>query len=109
MAIGEIIRSAVLPIIPICDPGAYLGDEAEYTVYNCTELPDDYGDDAPQAMRYLVQLHWFLPIGVNPTDKKRRLRQALHGAGLTYPTVMDSSTLTAQHFVLECEGCDGDV
>ena len=109
MELGEIIRAAIVPIVSICDPAIYTGDAAEYTTYSFTELPDNYGDDAPGAMRYLVQVHWFLPAGINPEGKKRRIKQALFAAGMTYPEVENASELDVQHFIFECEATDGNI
>ena len=60
------VRAAVLPIVKICDPGAYRGKAQEYCVYSLFRKPALHGDDRPRAMRYLVTVHWFLPISVNP-------------------------------------------
>lgn len=105
---GELIRAAVLPIVPVCDPVTYDGDAKEYCTYNMTEIPVHFGDNAPEAIRYLVQVHWFLPVGTDPTAKKRRLKRALAEIG-TYPEVENASDLKGQHFVFEFEAVDGDV
>lgn len=62
----------MLPIVPVCEPAVYGGDEERYCIYNATELPAGFGDDAPQAVRYLMQLHFFCPLLGNPLVLKER-------------------------------------
>lgn len=117
--INQRIIQAVTPVVLTCVPGTYhpdVGEEATtYCTFNYTEMPDDFGDDAPGAMRYLVQVHLYAPwktaAGVsNDTMATRKsLRQALFAAGFTYPSVEDASDKEYQHFVFECEDFDGEV
>ena len=109
MSIDATIRNAITPIVPIVKPNIYTGSETEYIVFNYSELPTLHADNHPNAMRYLVQVHWFCPGNVNPSAKKKRIRQALHGAGFTYPSTTNASDGEGQHFVFETEYCDGDV
>ena len=103
---AERVRAAVLPIVPVCDPGVYQGNEAEYCTYQLTRQPTHHGDDVPHVMRYLVLVHWFLPPEINPEEKLTQLCRALAQVG-TYPTVEDASDLTSQHFVFELQAADG--
>jgi hypothetical protein len=109
MSINTIIRAAITPIVPECVPDQYTGTATEYCTFNYSELPDAFGDDSPHAIRYLVQLHYFLPTGVNPYTKKKQLKNALLNAGFTYPSVTNASDADGQHYALECEYSDGDV
>lgn len=114
MSINSELISALTPIIPVVKPDAYrpLPNETpatEYIVFNYTELPTLHADNEPHAMRYLVQVHYFCPWNVNPSSKKKRIRQALHGAGFTYPSTTNASDDDGQHFVFEAEYLDGDV
>jgi len=114
MGIDEIIQSAVTPIVPRCAPKQYSGKDLEYCVYHYTELPDDFGDDEPQAIRYTVQLHWFFPWrpGISAdagiVGKKQKLRRALADAGFTWPTVTPAGDEEWEHYVFECEYADGE-
>lgn len=111
---SEMIR-AVTPIVPICVPEIYSGEEKEYCTFTYTELPICFGDNAPQALRYLVTLNWFLPWtdakgrAVNPLKKKRQIKNVLMGAGFTYPGVVCISDAGGQGYVFECEYLDGDI
>lgn len=108
MAAMEIVKNAVETAGVRAYANVYSGGDAEYCTINCTELPDDYGDDTPGAIRYLTQVHWFAPNGVNPRARKRAIIRALVGVGCTYPQVTDASDLDGLHFVFECEYADGD-
>ena len=112
--INQRIIEAVLPVVSVCVPDVYDPDPTEtpadkYCIFNYTEMPDDFGDDAPGAMRYLCQLHYYAPLGVNTISTRKELRRALHGAGFTYPSVDNATDGDAQHFIFEFEDCDGEV
>lgn len=111
----EIIRQAVTPLVPVCVPNQYGGAALEYAVYNYSEIPDAFGDDAPNAVRYLVQVHWFYPWAQGASaqaaavEKRRALRRALAAAGMTWPTVTPAGDRDYEHYVFECEYADGSV
>ena len=109
MSINSTIRAAITPIVPECVPDQYSGTATEYCTFNYSEIPDAFGDESPEAIRYLVQLHYFLPTGANPYAKKKQLKNALLSAGFAYPSVTNASDSDGQHYVLESEYCDGDV
>ena len=100
------VRAAVLPIVPICDPGAYRGRAQEYCVYSMFRRPADFGDDRPGAMIYEISVHYFLPISLNPERRLSALQSALGALG-TWPTVEDASDLEGQHYVLELQAAAG--
>lgn len=107
MSIEERILQTVKPIVPEVRPDLYTGDSTEYCTYNLDELPEGHGDDRPRAVRCLVQVHYFLPLGRSPMKTRRALARALLGAGFTYPTVTNASDSDSQHWVLECEWVEG--
>ena len=114
MSINETINKAVTPIVPVCVPDAYRPDAGEtpaevYCVFNYTESPDVFGDDEPQAIRYLIQLHLYLPLGQTPIRLKRQLRRAMLDAGLAVGDYTNASDLKGQHYVLECQTLDLEV
>ena len=109
MVIDEQIVAAVTPVVAECVPDHYTGDALEYCTYNFDELPVAHGDNQPHAIRYLVQLHWYLPLGRRPLTTKRALRRAILAAGFTYPSVENASDELGQHFVFEFEAVDGEV
>ena len=90
MSINETIIQAVTPIVPVC-------------------VPDVFGDDEPQAIRYLIQLHLYLPLGQTPIRLKRQLRRAMLDAGLAVGDYTNASDLEGQHYVLECQALDLEV
>jgi hypothetical protein len=106
--IDDLIKSAVDPIVP-CFPDVYEGSELTYSTYNYNELPVSHGDNAPEAVRYLIQVHLFAPTGTNAATLRRRIKNALLGIGCTYPTATNMSDADGQHWILECDYVDGDV
>ena len=108
MATDERIVAAVTPIVAICEPDMYTPESGEavaeeYCTYNVNSVPSAFGDDRAALTTELVQIHWYLPNGVRPTEKKRQLCRALQEAGFTYPTVENAGDSTGQHWVFECE------
>lgn len=109
MSINSRIIEAVTPLVPVCVPDLYDGDAEIYCTFNGTETPDGFGDDGPQAIRWLMQLHLFAPRRQNVLGMKRSLCRRLWKAGFTYPSVANASDSDGQHYVLEFEELDGDV
>lgn len=110
MDVLTMLKSAITPIVAECHPGSYAGNAAEYIVTNCTELPIFFGDDEPQAMKYLVQVHWFFPPHMNYRAKKKQLCKAISNAGFAYPTMIPVATdANKSHITFETEACDGDL
>ena len=109
MSMEKRIRDAVTPIVPECVAIAYTGSEPVYCIYNMTEVPDGFGDNRARAIRYLVQLHLFLPFRQDPSPLKIGLRRAIVGARFTTPAITNASDGEGQHYVFEFEGVDGEV
>ena len=105
-SINERIRKAVTPIVPVCVPDFYKGDAAEYCTFNYEEIPGGHGGNGPTVIRYLIQLHYFLPPGRSPVRKKRELARAILAAGFTYPEIHNASDGEDQHWAFEFEGLD---
>lgn len=104
------IRAAVEPLVAVCVPDLYTGDVEEYCTYNYNEIPAAFGDSRPHAVRYLVQVHWFLPLKKRPQPKKRQLGRALGATHLfTWPTVENASDELGQHYVYEFQAVDTEV
>lgn len=107
-SIGERIEAAVTPIVPVCVSRLYGGDAEEYCTYNYTENPDSFGDDAPEAMRCSVQVHWLFPWRPKISEtaetrtKKKALRRALAEV-MTFPTVTSAGDSEWEHYVFEGE------
>lgn len=114
MDINEAIIQAVIPIVPVCVPDIYRPDagtkpEEVYCVFNYTEIPDCFGDNEPEAVRYLVQLHLYLPLGMSPVARKRKLRRAVLDMGCAVGDFLNLTDADGQHHVLEFEYADGEV
>lgn len=103
MSINQIIKQAVEPVVPICVPVLYDGNEEVYTTFDVNTIGADFGDDAPAHEINLVQVHLFAPFGVNTIDIRRKIKRALFDAGMTWPVEEDATDEDGQHFVFECE------
>ena len=116
MSVNSIIKTALQPLIPNPDPATptvtadiYKGTAREYITFNYTELPELHAEGKPNIIRYLIQIHWWLPLKTSITAKKKQIKNALKNAGFTYPSVVNASDGDGQHYVFECEVFDGDV
>lgn len=107
MTVAERIMAAVTPVVPECEPDVYYGDAAEYCTFNADETHTLYADDKPQVIVHLVQVHWFLPLGVNPETKKRQIARSLTDLGFSSPDITNASDKDGQHYVFECEYEEG--
>ena len=96
MSINSTIRAAVTPIVAVCKPDVYIPAQGEtpateYCTFNYSELPEVFADGKPDAIRYLVQLHWMFPKDTIPFSKKKQIKNALLNSGFTYPSVTNAS------------------
>lgn len=102
MSVNGILKTALEPIAPV-KADAYEGYTKEYLTFGYNSIPADYGDDEPAHERILIQVHYFAPQGVNTLAKRRCIKAALRGAGMTWPACTNASDGNGQHFVFECE------
>ena len=108
MSLNEEIRSVVTPIVPVCDPDYYGGEQKTYCTFGYTEIPANPGDNVPQAYRCLVDLHLFLPRGESSVVIRRTLRRSITAVDTwTAPTITNASDESGQHFVFEFEAIGG--
>ena len=106
--IGTVLQTALESVFPaVVFPNVYAGDEEEYIVWNYSTIPEVHADGAPRAARYLVQVHYYLPHGKNPSASLVALDEALAAAGFTWPDLTNATDDEGQHYVLGCEYCDG--
>ena len=96
--------AALSPLFPgaawpnTCETGAL-----EYVTWNAYTVPQVYAERLPAAARYPTQVHYFLPHGVDPTQKKLEIQRALFDGGFTWPSITNASDRDGQHYVFECE------
>ena len=106
--VAEAIQAALTPIFPdAVFPQLYTGQLLEYAVWNYSVVGEAWAEGAPQAARYLVQAHYYLPHGKDPRPTLLRMEQALFEKRFTWPIPTDASDAEGQHWVLECEYADG--
>lgn len=93
------IRMAMAGICDVVEPQVYTGDAQEYIVFNCSEYPLEFADDAPQMVGHSIQIHLFMPLKVNPNEKKESIKNAVFAAGFSYPSIQDVTDEEGQHYV----------
>lgn len=103
MDLDAYVRGVVTPIVPVCLPEDYEGEEPEYCSFSIRERGGAFGDDAADALVCELMLHWYLPPHQDPNARKRQIRRALQEAGFTAPVVTNASDEDGGHFVFECE------
>lgn len=101
MTINELIIAAVTPVVAVCVPGIYDGDEKVYCTFNYDESGVLFAGDEPQMTVYAVQIHLYLPADINPLKIKRDLTRALIFADFERPTVIEAGEGDGQHYVFE--------
>ena len=101
--IDTTIRTALAPLGLPVEPNDYDGEEREYISFVYSELGVIYADGKPDAIRYLVSIHWYLPRGKNPEIGKNRIRNLLLDAGATWPNIVNASDKEGQHYAFSCE------
>lgn len=109
MSIDELLETAVSAIVPACAPNRYNGNVTTYATWNYSTIPVVFADSKPDAARYLIQVHLFLPFNTNPNSIKLQLARSLHSYGMTYPSITPAHDKAGQHYVFECEYTDGGV
>lgn len=105
--LNQRIIEAVGPVAGVCVPDLYLGEQETYCTFNFTELPEGLGDNGMRAVRYLVQVHLFLPLKAKSVALRHQLRDALMAAGFTAQTITNATDKVSQHYVYEFEDVGG--
>ncbi len=103
MNVNERITQALAPTGWLVVPDEKLADTKQYFVFNYVSLGDNFGDDAPQHERYLVQIHIFCPSTLDTVALRQQAKRLLFEAGFTFPNLISASDADGQHWVLECE------
>lgn len=96
------IRTALMGICDFIVPQVYTGDAQEYIVFNYSEYPLEFADNAPQSIGYSVQVHYFCPLKKNPNAIKDDIQNSLFTAGFSYPSIQDVTDEEGQHYVFSC-------
>ena len=101
----KIIDALAFLKIPVAE-SFYDGKEEEYITFETPiDSGADFGDDEPGKIIVQVRVHWWIPIKKNYLAVKKKIRNALHDAGFTFPYVRilpDPDTLI-RHVLFECE------
>ena len=93
------IRTALTGICDVIVPQVYTGDATEYIVFNYSEYPLEFADNAPHTVGYSIQVHLFMPLKANPNTMKNSIQNVLFTAGFSYPSIQDVTDGDGQHYV----------
>lgn len=97
------LKTALAPFGIDLESNIYQGTAKKYIAYNYTTIPMDFGDDAPERERYLIQVHVFAPLNENINALVRDIKSALFAADFSWPESVNASTADERHIVLETE------
>ena len=101
--IDEKIRSALLPFGDPVEKAIYQSTAKRYYSFNYNTIGAAYADDAPEHVRYLIQVHLFMPLKEEDLAQKEATQAALYNAGFTWPDVFDATDEGRRHIIFECE------
>lgn len=109
MSINSEIIAAVEDIAPCYPWEAYEGSQdkklSRYFVFNYDVVPCTFGDNDAPLERYLIQLHYFCPLGENTVRLRRQIKRSIATTeGFTIPSETNASDKAGQHYVFEFEG-----
>lgn len=114
MTVNERIKAALAPLGFPVKPDRYKGGAEAYFVFNYTTMGACFADDTPKYERYLIQVHYFCPMGVNTIATRKRVKRLLFEAGFTWPEEVNAADESMQkndddkqHYVFECETVEG--
>ena len=74
-----------------------------YFVFNYDSTGDNFGDDAPNNERYLIQIHLFCPPDKDTVELIGKVKKLLFENDFTFPEMINDSDEEAQHLIFECE------
>lgn len=107
MTIEKRIRDALLTFGDPVQKGIYLGSSEKWFTFGYTTVPEVYGDDKPDAVRHLIDVHFFAPWTYDTAKRIPKVCLALESAGFTYPVVTSAGDQEGQHIVFDCEYAGG--
>lgn len=107
MSINQRIMDALSDFGYPVSPTVYEGEAEQYFVFNYSTMGADFGDDAPQQEKYLVQVHFFCSPSFNSVGRAKQIKRKLFAAGFTWPEMTNASDRDGQHLVFECEAAEG--
>lgn len=78
-----------------------------YFTYTVNTRGDGYADDDPTVEVYLCTAYLHAPLASNPLQLIRRVKEAIHRAGFTWPEKIDASDDKERRIVLEFSDAEG--
>lgn len=108
MHLEEKLIGALSPIVDVVKPLVYNGKALEYIVFNYNTYGTTFAESRPTATIYNLQVHHYLPTNSNPYTARKRIIEALHSIGCSWPSVVNASDGDGQHWVFECLYKEGE-
>ena len=100
MNVNETLKTMFSDLLPVA-ADTYKGKATEYIVFNYSEYPLEFADNAPHTVGYSVQVHLFMPLKANPNTMKNSIQNSLFTAGFSYPSIQDVTDEEGQHYVFQ--------
>lgn len=109
MTVYKILRNAITPFVPICEPDSYSGEETEYCTFVINDAPLVFAEGRPHEIVCQIAMDWYLPKYVDPVEKKYKICASLLRNGFTAPYVQNATDGVGQHYIFEFEYPGGDL
>lgn len=113
MTVEQTIRDALLAF---GDPVQVFPFETEeppaperYYTIQVNTIGIGFADNAPRGERCMINVHFVCPLDWDSVERVKATKQALFGAGTTWPNKYDLSDTASQDIVFECQWLDGDI
>jgi len=106
MNVNSRIRSAVTPIVAICEATKYTGTATTYCTFTCVDDRGEvFADDEPIIDVAMFRVNYFCPRTTNFKATEHLLRRAIYNAFGNYPTITElyEDDTETNHIVFEFE------
>lgn len=87
--------------------GVYYGDSTRFITFDLVSFGADHGDDEPQELEHVIEVRYTCPATESASAARKRIADALVGAGCTFPRVSRETEQGRQTLVFEAEALSG--
>lgn len=87
-------------------PDEYDGESDTYITYNYnTDRGESFADNKPDVNRVSLYVHFVCPYDRNHLEDKKRIRNALHAYGFSYPEIVEANVKehNLRHVIFDTE------
>jgi hypothetical protein len=100
MTINKMLLSALSGIAPTY-PDLYEGGNTTYITFNYDTIPSGFGDNEPELELYLIQVHFFCPLGVDSISSCNEIKRKISYTFSEWPEMQNATDNESQHIVFE--------